>query len=642
MCGIAAILHTNGVPVDQDILVDVTRAMSHRGPDGEGYHVDGPIGLGHRRLAIIDLAGGKQPLSNEDGTIWITFNGEIYNYRDLRRMLTAQGHSFRTDTDTEAIVHAYEEWGANCVSRLRGMFAFAIWDGRKRELFLARDRFGIKPLIYWEEPGLFVVASELQALRHHPEFDENISLPAIDLYLHYQYIPAPHTIYENVRKLPPAHTLLIREDGAHGDPLRYWDFTFEPDTTLGEAAWIERLNAALQETVATHLVADVPFGAFLSGGIDSSMVVAYMSHALSTPVKTFTIAHHSPEYDERQWAQQAASLCDTEHHLETVNPDALKVLPELVRHFGEPFADSSAVATLAVARLARQHVKMALSGDGGDELFAGYHAYPAILREIEPKLSAFKWSKRAIADGLRTCGLWPPRVSAADLKYERTAIFPPELRATLWQSQADDLLAATRAHFDRQFSTRRGEGLLGQLQRHDIANYIAYDNLPKVDAATMFHSLEVRVPFLDHVFLETARRVPPHLKLRTTPGNVGNKSDVPVTTGKYLLKRTAERFFTPEFLHRPKRGFEIPVRDWFGGPFAEELTERLTGRHSRVAALFHREALDAIVRDARQDRPAAWRGWALLVLEEWLSQHEQRPVRRVVSSTVNTSISRPV
>ncbi len=622
MCGIAVLLHTSGAPVDSGILTEITRAMTHRGPDGEGYYFDGAVGLGHRRLAIIDVEGGRQPLSNEDDTIWITFNGEIYNYRELRRDLIGRGHRFRTDTDTETIVHAYEEWGTDCVPRLRGMFAFAIWDARKRELFLARDRFGIKPLLYWKKPGLFVVASEIQAFRHHPDFASAVSLNAIDLYLHYQYIPAPHTIYEDVHKLPPAHTLLVKADGTHSEPVRYWDVTFEPDSTLSEPEWIERLDAALEETVSAHLVSDVPFGAFLSGGIDSSTVVAHMSRIMTTPVKTFTIAHQSAEYDERLWAEQAARICGADHFIETVNPNALAVLPELVRHFGEPFADSSAVATLAVAGLARRHVKMALSGDGGDEIFAGYHAYPAILREMEPELRLWKRSKRNIADVLRSCQLWPPRVSAADLKYARTALVPASLRAALWQSQAGDYLAATRAHFDRQFTSRRGEGLLGRLQHHDLVNYIAYDNLPKVDTAAMYHGLEVRVPLLDHVFLETARQVPPELKLHINPVSEENKGTL---TAKYLLKRAAERFFPADFLHRPKRGFEVPVRDWFGGPFANELADRLTGQNSRICRYFHRDVVQSFLREARDDRPAAWRGWALLILEEWLKQSERRP-----------------
>ncbi len=623
MCGITALIQLDGEPANAWALQQMTNALGHRGPDGAGFHCSGSVGLGHRRLAIIDLEGGHQPLSNEDGTVWITFNGEIYNYRELQRELAAKGHQFRTNSDTETIVHAYEEWGVECLGRLRGMFAFAIWDQRRRELFLARDRFGIKPLLYWEQPGLFGVASEMQALQVHPQFDGTIDPAAIDMYLHYQYIPAPHSIYREVRKLPPAHYLIVRADGSHGEPRRYWDFAFQPDRSLNEAEWIERLDAALRETIATHLISDVPFGAFLSGGLDSSTVVAYMQRELQSPVQTFTIGHSSPAYDERAWAIEAAQVCGTDHHVETVEPDALELLPTLVRHFGEPFADSSAIATYYVSRLARQHVKMVLSGDGGDELFAGYHNYPAILRDVDPSISFARRGKRWLADQARSAGLWPRRLLADDYKYARTAVIDEETRRSLWRPDFAQTVAHTRQSFTRDFSPRPRECLLDRMQRYDITNYIAYDNLPKVDTASMCHGLEVRVPLLDHVFLQTVAQVPPELRLHQSrsPG-LQHGRIVPETpvTGKYLLKRNGERFFSKEFLHRQKRGFEVPVQDWFGGPRGDELKERLLGHHSQLLNYFHRDSLQRMVNQASRDRISAWRGWALLVLEEWLQQ----------------------
>jgi asparagine synthase (glutamine-hydrolysing) len=617
MCGISAVLMTDGRVADAAVVERMNSAQQHRGPDGAGIEARGPAALGHRRLAIIDLVGGKQPLSNEDGTVWITFNGEIYNYRALRRELEGRGHRFRTDSDTETIVHAYEQWGDRCVERLRGMFAFVIWDERRRELFLARDRFGIKPLVYWEGAGIFAAASELLGIKAHPEFQGTIDVAALDQYLHYQYIPAPSTIYREVRKLPPATTLVIKADGTHGAPRKYWDFAFVPDRRLDEAAWVERLDAALDETVTAHLVADVPFGAFLSGGIDSSTIVAYMARRLNQPVRSFTIAHHSASYDERAWAEEAARVTGAEHHLETVEPDAQELLPALVRHYGEPFADSSAVATMRVSGLARRHVKMVLSGDGGDELFAGYHSYPAILWDIEPRLDPFRRAKRWIGDRLRDVGWWPKRITAADLKYARTAMLPADLRHRLWRAEHSAVVERTRAQFDQSFTARAGEGLLGRLQHHDVCNYIAYDNLPKVDIATMMHGLESRVPLLDHVFLETARQIPPELKLRLTPGAHGTPDAL---VGKYLLKRNAERFFSPEFLHRPKRGFEVPVREWFGGSFSGTLRERLAGADAPLTNYFEPVVLAMMVDDAATDRPAAWRAWTLLVLDEWLRQ----------------------
>lgn len=620
MCGIAALLQTDGSPLNEWALQQMTNALTHRGPDGGGVHTSGSLGLGHRRLSIIDLKGGHQPLSNEDGTVWITFNGEIYNYRELQRELISRGHRFRTNSDTETIVHAYEEWGVDCLERFRGMFAFAIWDQRRRELFLARDRFGIKPLLYWERPGLFGVASEMQGLQAHPDFNGTIDPAAIDLYLHYQYIPAPHTIYHEVHKLPPAHYLVVRADGTHAEPQRYWDFAFQPDRSLSEAEWVERLDAALRETIATHLVSDVPFGAFLSGGLDSSTVVAYMQRELQSPVRTFTIGHASPAYDERLWAAEAARICGAEHHIETVEPDAMELLPTLVRHFGEPFSDSSAIATYYVSRMARQHVKMVLSGDGGDELFAGYHNYPAIIWEADPQISFARRSKRWLADRARAARIWPDRPRAADYKYARTAVFPEETRRSLWRMDFTPNVVQTRQWFNRDFAAQPDECLLNRMQRYDIKNYIAYDNLPKVDTASMCHGLEVRVPLLDHVFLQTAAQVPPELKLHSTGSCNGRLVPGVPVTGKYLLKKNGERFFSSEFLHRQKRGFEVPVQDWFSGPQRDEMRERLIGRDSPLLDYFQYEPLQHLVDQASRDRVSAWRGWSLLVLEEWLQQ----------------------
>jgi asparagine synthase (glutamine-hydrolysing) len=638
MCGIAALLQTDGAPVNQWALQQMTTAQTHRGPDGGGVHAAGAAGLGHRRLAIIDLEGGRQPLCNEDGTVWITFNGEIYNYRELQRELAAKGHRFRTHSDTETIVHAYEEWGVACLDRFRGMFAFAIWDQRRREMFLARDRFGIKPLLYWEQPGLFAVASEMQSLQAHPDFQGTIDPAAIDQYLHYQYIPAPHSIYREVRKLPPAHYLVVRADGTHGEPKRYWDFSFEPDRSLNEREWVERLDAALRETISAHLVSDVPFGAFLSGGLDSSTVVAYMHRELHAPVQAFTIGHASADYDERHWAAEAARVCGADHHIQTVEPDAMELLPTLVRHFGEPFADSSAVATYYVSRLARQHVKMVLSGDGGDELFAGYHTYPAILWQEQPAISLARRGKRWLADQARTLGWWPERLRAADHKYARTAVVPEELRRNLWRPELASATDETREEFDRRFEPRSSECLLSRMQHFDICNYIAYDNLPKVDCASMCHGLEVRVPLLDHVFLETAARVPPELKLRpahaASPRGGRYVPGEPLV-GKYLLKKNAERFFSHEFLHRPKRGFEVPVQDWFRGPHQAELRERLTGPDSPLLDFFQIDSLNQLVTESGENRINAWRGWSLLVLEEWLKQARVRPTAAILSKSLS-------
>lgn len=623
----------------------MTGALAHRGPDGEGFHIDGAIGLGHRRLSIIDLEGGSQPLANEDGSVWVTFNGEIYNYRELRSQLEGAGHVFKTASDTETLVHGYEQWGADLPSRLRGMFAFAIWDRRRRRLFLARDRIGIKPLYYVEQPGVFAFASELHALTRVAGLSLTVDPQAIDMYLHYQYIPAPFSIYREVQKLPPAHSLEVGGDGRVSQPARYWTLEFRPDRTLDENHWIDRLNTALEETVTAHLVSDVPFGAFLSGGVDSSTVLAYMSRALRQPVKAFCIGHPDDAYDERKFAREAAELWGAEYIEEVVRPDAMALLPELVRHYGEPFGDSSAIPTFYVSRLARRHVKMVLSGDGGDELFAGYHAYPAILWEHRPPQGRLRRMRHFLANRARGAGLWTRRPTVADSKYARTAVIEPELRAELWRSEYAALGDQTWRQFSRAFSETRQSELLNHLQHFDIANYIPYDNLTKVDIASMYHGLEVRVPLLDHVFLETVAQIPPELKLATqaSPPNLTTREMPPAgrTVGKYLLKRTAERFFSQAFLHREKRGFEVPVREWFAGPFRTELHDRLLDSNGPLVDYFKPHSLADIVESSGESRIGAWRAWLLLILQEWFLQSSNSqtadagvwPTKPVVRST---------
>lgn len=628
MCGIAGILRTDGGPAEASTVRSMTSRLNHRGPDGEGVFIDGSVGLGHRRLSIIDLEGGAQPLANEDNTVHVTFNGEIYNFRDLRSQLASAGHTFRTNSDTEVLVHAWEQWGPDCVNHLRGMFAFAIWDAKQQQLFLARDRVGIKPLLYSWQKNAFVFASEMQALTALPDAETSIDLQAVDAYLHYQYIPAPLSIYRQVRKLPPGHSLLIDARAPQpSEPVRYWRLEFAPDRSLNEAEWTERIDAALDETIRTHLVSDVPFGAFLSGGIDSSTVVAYMSRILQDPVKAFCIGHADKAYDERNWAAEAASIAGADYYEEVIEPDGLSLLPELVRHYGEPFADSSAIPTWYVSRLARRHVKMVLSGDGGDELFAGYHAYAAVLCAHRKPASLPKRLKHMIANGARRAGLWPQIASAADSKFARTGVMPEDQRRGLWRPEYQSLIPETRRQFDQHFAAVSGNELLNSLQAYDVETYIPFDNLTKVDIASMYHGLEVRVPLLDHVFMETAAQVPPELKLRPNAGNGNGRLETlwsPTdVTGKHLLKRNAKRFFPHEFLHREKRGFEVPIRNWFAGPHRTELQNRLTGPESNIAEYFSPEAVSELVRESGRDKVAAWRAWSLLVMDEWMSQRNE-------------------
>lgn len=636
MCGIAGILRLDGQPACQLQLQSMSDRLIHRGPDGSGCFIDGPAGLAHRRLSIIDLEGGRQPLANEDLTVHVTFNGEIYNFRQLQKDLESRGHQFRTSSDTEVIVHAWEQWGSECVHHLRGMFAFAVWDSRKQTLFLARDRVGIKPLLYTVQPGYVAFASEMQALTCLPDADFSVSPQALDLYLHYQYIPAPYSIYQQVVKLEPGHSILMRPGFAIPKAQRYWSLNFEPDRSLNERQWLEKLDGALEETVSAHLVADVPFGAFLSGGLDSSTVVAYMSRLLKEPVEAFCIGHSDSAYDERNWAAEAANVCGARYAEEVIEPDGLRLLPELVRHYGEPFADSSAIPTWYVSRLARRKVKMVLSGDGGDELFAGYYAYPAILCNHRSPESFPRRVRHFVANQARRSGLRPPLPTIADSKFRRTGVLSETERIELWNPEFHSVADATREHFERQFASVQTSETLNHLQAFDVNNYIPFDNLTKVDIASMCHGLEVRVPLLDHVFMETVATIPPELKLRPDSGNGNGRLETlksaTACVGKYLLKRNAERFYSSDFIHRNKKGFEVPIRNWFAGPHREQLQERLCGVDSRVAEFFRPEAVASLVRQSPQDKVAAWKAWTLLVLDEWLSQQKVQDVKSPVLS----------
>lgn len=634
MCGLAGIMMFDGQPVDPTELERMTLALRHRGPDGQGIHLDRSVGIGHRRLSIIDLEAGKQPLSNEDGTIWITFNGEIYNFNELRNRLIGLGHQFRTHSDTEAIVHAYEQWGVGCLQELRGMFAFAIWDSKKQQVILARDRVGIKPLLYWTTDNMLAFASELQSLTTLSGFPRTIDLDAVDQFLHYQYIPAPKTIYQAVRKLEPAHYIVFERNGHTKGPQRYWKLSFTPDRSLSEPEWRERVSEALRESVQSHLVSDVPFGAFLSGGIDSSLVVGAMSDILEQPVKAFCIGHPRPEFDERDWARQAADVCGAEFIDEVINEDSLDLVPQLVRHYGEPFADSSALPTFYVSRLASQHVKMVLSGDGGDELFAGYHAYPAILWEHRSHPSFYRRSKKRIADIARQLGLWKAVASPADSKYRRTTPLEPAERQRLWRPEHQALLQTTRAQFDARFQAAQQTELLNSLQAFDVENYIPFDNLTKVDIASMYHGLEVRVPLLDHKFMETVSQLPPELKLSGL-NRAGEIITPPVhVAGKVMLKKIAEQRFGGAFVNRPKRGFEVPVQYWFQGDRGAALRERILDRSLPLTDWFEPQQLQRFVNETSTSKLGAWHGWSLLMLAEWCHQNQSASAANDTPSTV--------
>ena len=644
MCGICGILDTSGRGADPSVVRAMMDRLRHRGPDGEGmfdssrFSVPGsPLQgdpalpgprmpgsgihavLGHTRLSIIDLPGGRQPMGSEDGSVQVVFNGEIYNFQELRRGLEARGHRFATRSDTEVIVHLYEEKGEDLLGDLRGMFAFAVWDARRRRLLCARDRLGKKPLCYCERPGLFAFASELKALAVLPGFDRAVDPEAVHLYLTYQYVPPPRTIFRAARKLPPGHLLVW--EGGRVRTRAYWRVPEEEAPDRPEAEWAEQVRAALEEAVRLRLASDVPLGAFLSGGVDSSAVVAFMSRLQDRPVKTFSIGFAEDAYDERPFAREVAARCRTDHEELIVEPRALEVLPRLAVHYDEPFADSSAVPTWYVARMARQRVKVVLSGDGGDEGFGGYDRYRAV--QAAARLGAALGPARGpAARALRS--LLPPGrergllrrgrrfleglAAGAEGRYlEWVSVFPPGAHAALYApgfaravagAPAAALLAEAFARFARRDPA-------GAAMRVDLETYLPHDLLTKVDIAGMAHGLEVRCPFLDHRLVELAARMPTRWKLRGGGG-------------KYILKRAMEGLIPASVLHRPKRGFGVPLSRWFRRELKPMLHDVVLGPRARGRGYFEPATVERIVAEHESGRADhAHRLWALLMLELW-------------------------
>ncbi len=587
MCGIAGLLNFDGTPVEEEGLGRMMERLVHRGPDGGGMLVRGAVGLAHRRLSIIDMAGGTQPMGNEEGSVWVVFNGEIYNHRELRKELC--GHRFVSHCDTEVIVHAYEEWGRDCVQRFRGMFAFAILDLRDRSLLLARDWVGIKPLLYLAEPGRFAFASELGAFGALDRPPRCIFPEAVGMFFRHACIPAPHTIFRNVFKLPPAHTLRVSLDGGEIRPERYWQPCFEPEGTVREEEWMERLSAALADSVRAHLMSDVGFGAFLSGGVDSSAVVALMAREMSSPVKTFSIGFENRDFSELPHARRVAEQFGTEHYEEVVRPDALAVLPEIVRLHGEPFGDSSAVPTHYVAKLAAAHVKMVLSGDGGDEVFAGYPWYANVVRTFGGAMGGLRknlgFAIGSKADPILTW--WEAQAvfnSAACARLLRPEFLPPMPVSPRWPAD-----------------------LCSRMQACDLVGYLPDDILAKVDIATMAFGLEARVPLLDHEVIELCGRIPSHFKLRRTGEGFDQKA---------ILKKIFVPLLGEEFLNRRKQGFSVPLRDWFAPGSRNGIGERI--RASRIGEFCNKREVERLL-DAPGDVSTPL--WLLLVFSEWLEQN---------------------
>ncbi|HEX8351921.1 MAG TPA: asparagine synthase (glutamine-hydrolyzing) [Pyrinomonadaceae bacterium] len=624
MCGIVGMVNLDGRAADSALLGRMNEAIHHRGPDEEGSYLNGHVGLAMRRLAIIDLAGGQQPIANEDRTAWIVFNGEIYNYRELKKRLEDLGHRFRTDCDTEAIVHAYEAWGADCPKHLRGMFAFAIWDERTQELFAARDRVGKKPLLYSKTPGSFVFGSEFSALLLHPSVGREIDRGAIHDYLSFMCVPAPLTAYRDIRKLEPGHSLTLKRDGELKIE-RYWEPDFSKKIKVTEEEAGERALELLRDAVRVRLMSEVPLGAFLSGGVDSSAVVALMAEESSTPVKTFSIGFDEQDFSELHHARRVAEHVGAEHHEFVVRPDAMEVLPKLVEHYGEPYADSSAIPTYYVARETRKHVTVALNGDGGDECFAGYERYAAMLLSERYRRLPGVLREQVIRRAMELLPISEVRPSRARKvrRFLRAASLPPVERYMRWVSvinpeEKDGLYSEEfgRSVAGRDVSERirpwfaraNGAGVVDASLLADTMTYLPNDLLVKVDIASMAVSLEARSPFLDHHVIEFAASLPENLKLRGL-------------TTKYILKKTLAKLLPAQNLSRSKMGFGVPVGHWFRGQMQGFLRENLLSDRASRRGVFRPEAVRNMVElHTRGERDYTHQLWTLLMLELWFQR----------------------
>ncbi|MDX9785210.1 MAG: asparagine synthase (glutamine-hydrolyzing) [Desulfobacterales bacterium] len=664
MCGICGIVNLDGRPVDRVILEAMNRTLTHRGPDEEGYFINagrqkgweagrlggrkagrlggweaerlggweagrlggweagegrGNVGLGHRRLSIIDLASGQQPLCNEDGSVWIVFNGEIYNFQALKKELEGHGHRFRTNSDTETIVHGYEQWGEKVFERLRGMFAIALWDERRRQLLLARDRMGKKPLYYSNNKGRLVFGSEIKAVLEAPDVSRDVDLTAMFDYLSLLYVPSPKTIFKAVRKLPAAHYAVVTAEAIRIEA--YWDLSFYPQHAVSENQMMDEMIGILDEATRMRMISEVPLGAFLSGGVDSSGVVALMARASNNPVKTNSISFSVAKYNEIEYARKVANLFGTDHHEFHVTPDAIRVIEKLAWHYDEPFADSSAVPTYYVSETARKNVTVSLSGDGGDENFAGYRRYYFDLRE--------NYVRNLVPEGLRravfgTIGKLYPKADYLPQIFRGKAFISNVARdpvdayyfsvSSMYGDEKRRLLHPdilreigdyrTRDLFYNIYKAAPAPDHLSKIQYLDIKTYLCDDILTKVDRASMAVSLEVRCPILDHVFMEYVAKIPSKHKL------VG-------TDGKHIFKKALKKYLPDEILYRKKMGFGVPVEEWlrkdlkeYGGNFV------LKGAASKQ--YFQKSMLDKFWNEHQKGlRNRSTELWIIMMLNLW-------------------------
>jgi len=622
MCGIAGIFDLKGArDVDRSLLDRMNERQFHRGPDEGGLHVEPGVGLGHRRLSIIDLSSGQQPMHSTDGNLCVVYNGEIYNFAELAETLRGLGYRFRTRCDTEVILYAWQEWGERCVDRFRGMFAFALFDRARHSLFLARDRLGIKPLYYAVlADGHLVFGSELKVLKAHPRLPRQIDPQAIEDYFALGYIPEPRTIYAGVHKLPPGHTLLYTRGGVPPTPRAYWDLRFEATPVTNEHEVADELIQRMREAVDIRLVAEVPLGAFLSGGVDSSAVVAMMAQLQEDPVNTCAIGFDVKQFDETEYAQKVAERYATNHFQKQVESEDFDLLDTLATLYDEPYADSSAIPTYRVCELARQRVTVALSGDGGDEHFAGYRRYRWHMNEERLRSRLPLGLRRPLFGALGRLypkADWAPRVFRAKTTFQalardsveaymhtvsqtsesqRQALFSATLRGRLGGYRAIDTF---HAHAEQSGT----DDALSLIQYIDTKTYLVGDILTKVDRASMAHALEVRVPLLDHKLLEWAATLPSHLKLRGQQG-------------KYILKKSLEDYLPQDVLYRPKMGFGVPLAKWFRGPLKARVRQAMTQGPLVESGLFEPSYLEELVTQHQSGmRDYSTILWSLMMFE---------------------------
>ncbi len=613
MCGIVGIHSLSDRPVGAEEIASMADSIVHRGPDDAGYFVAPGIGLGMRRLSIIDLHTGDQPIFNEDKSVCVVLNGEIYNFRETREQLQARGHRFRTGADTEVIVHLYEEYGRDCVDHLRGMFAFALWDKRERTLLLARDRIGIKPLHYGIFGDRLVFGSEIKSLLTIPELRDGMELDwaAVQHLFTFLATSPTRSIINGIHKLEPGHTLTIT-DGRGPDVRRYWDLSFEPEHDRSESEVAEELRAALKESVDLHMVSDVPLGAFLSGGMDSSAIVATMAGLSDRPIKTFSIGFGEADFDELRHARAVAEMLETDHREMVLEPDVFDILDDLAWYLDEPFGDSSAIPTYMVSQLAAQNVTVVLSGDGGDEGFAGYDKYVVEQRErgLDPLLRFVRPALRLVA------GLWPDDLrgknslrhfsrSGADRYLDACSFFSPNEQTRLFTGDVRAKMPTAGAWPDQRRALSSGPAdWLSALQYNDFHAYLPLDILTKVDRMSMAHSIETRVPLLDHVFVETAARISPRLLLKD--GQT-----------KYIFKQAMRGTLPASTIDRRKQGFAIPLGRWFRGQLGDYVRDLLLSPTARSRGIFDAAYLEGLIGRHEQGRPLDLHIWTLMSFELW-------------------------